>query len=171
MTDELGSIVRGTAGLGVAAAVALWLSLVRRPRDGASAEARRVRRVAGVAVAAQAIHFLEEWYTGFHVRFPALLGLAPWSSTFFVTFNACWIAIWIVSVACLGAMPRALVLPIWFLAIASVANGVAHPLASIVSGGYFPGLWSSPVVGILGVLALRALGAFTADTRNLATRF
>ena len=161
MNDELGSVLRGTAGLSVAAAVALWLSVTRRPRDGASGEARRVRRIGGVAIAAQVVHFLEEWSSGFHVRFPELLGLAPWSTTFFVTFNACWIAIWIGSAVFLETLPRLLAFPLWFLAIASVANGIVHPLAAILSGGYFPGLWSSPLVGIMGVLALRALGAFS----------
>jgi len=46
---------------------------------------------------------------------------------------------------------------IWFLAIASAVNGVAHPVLSLVSGGYFPGLWSSPLVGVAGVFLLRAL--------------
>ncbi len=40
-------------------------------------------------------------------------------------------------------------------------NGVVHPLLAVASGGYFPGLWSSPLVGIVGVLLLRALGSFS----------
>lgn len=160
MNEELASIVRGTAGLAVAAVAALWLAWSRPPRSGASVEADRVRRVAAVVIAMQTVHFVEEWHTGFHVRFPALLGLTPWSSAFFVAFNVGWLAIWLFSTAFLRAHPQLLSFPLWFLAIASVANGVVHPLASVMTDGYFPGLWSSPFVGALGVVLLRTLGAF-----------
>ena len=41
---------------------------------------------------------------------------------------------------------------VWFLAIASALNGIAHPVLSMMGGGYFPGLLTSPLVGILGTL-------------------
>jgi hypothetical protein len=49
----------------------------------------------------------------------------------------------------------------WFLAIACVANGVIHPILSLAVAGYFPGLWSSPLVGILGVGLLRSMALAT----------
>jgi hypothetical protein len=39
----------------------------------------------------------------------------------------------------------------WFLAIAGMVNGIAHPLLAVAAGGYFPGLISSPVIGSAGV--------------------
>ncbi|PKM09420.1 MAG: hypothetical protein CVV17_00820 [Gammaproteobacteria bacterium HGW-Gammaproteobacteria-7] len=56
---------------------------------------------------------------------------------------------------------RVVLFPIWCLAIASVVNRVAHPLLSLAVEGYFPGRWSSPVVGVAGIALLRALGALT----------
>jgi hypothetical protein len=39
--------------------------------------------------------------------------------------------------------------------------GVAHPSFSVLAGGYFPGLVTSPVVGVLGGLLLRRLLSVT----------
>jgi hypothetical protein len=44
--------------------------------------------------------------------------------------------------------------PLWFLGIACALNGLAHPLLALRSGGYFPGLITSPLVGVAGVLLL-----------------
>ena len=38
-------------------------------------------------LAAHSLHFMEEFVTRFQDRFPALLGLEPWSANFFVIFN------------------------------------------------------------------------------------
>lgn len=161
MNEELRSILLGTAGLDLAAAASLLLSVARPPRAAAVSERNRVRRIAAAAIVLQSLHFSEEWSTGFHVRFPQFLGLVPWPSSFFVTFNLVWIAIWTLSAMLLRLQPRLLLFPIWFLAIGSVANGVAHPLLAAAAGGYFPGLWTSPLVGIAGVVLLKAVSALT----------
>jgi hypothetical protein len=106
----------------------------------------------------QAAHFLEEWQTGFHQHWPALLGLEPWPESFFVVFNVAWIAIWLASAALIprgGIVTRTAV---WFLALAALLNAVAHPLLAMSVAGYFPGLWTSPFLGAAGFwlwLALR----------------
>jgi hypothetical protein len=41
------------------------------------------------------------------------------------------------------------------------ANGVAHPLLSMRTGGYFPGLVTSLLVGVIGILLLRRLALIT----------
>lgn len=64
----------------------------------------------------------------------------------------------------LGAV--AALFPLWFLGIAGVANGVAHPALSIRTGGYFPGLVTAPLVGIAGALLIRRLLAVTGDTTS-----
>ena len=105
----------------------------------------------------QAAHFAEELVTGFPERLPALVGLAPMPLRFFVLFNLAWLAIWSLCAWGLAVRRRAALFPLWFLGVAGVANGVAHPLLSALARGYFPGLATSPVVGFLGVLLLRRL--------------
>jgi hypothetical protein len=161
VSEAVRSILLGTSGLGIVAIAALLLSASRAPRAGASAQARRVGRIAAVAVAAHGIHFIEEWRAAFGVRFPELLGLTPWPGSFLVAFNVFWIVVWIAAIVLLRVPSRVVLFPIWFLAIASAVNGVAHPLLSLAVGGYFPGLWSSPVVGVVGIALLLALGALT----------
>jgi hypothetical protein len=113
------------------------------------------------AIILQAGHFVEESMTGFPRRFPQVIGLAPWPARFFFWFNLFWLATWVVSCWGLLARRRAALFPLWFLAIACVANGVAHPALALRTGEYFPGLFTSPVVGIAGVLLLKRLIAVT----------
>lgn len=164
MPGAASSVLLGTSGLTLAGITALTLAY---SRPGVAGEhVARVRRIAGVAVAFQAGHFGEEYLQQFYLRFPALLGLAPWSEGFFVTFNVVWLVAWVLAIASLTKFPRLAVFPLWFLAIASVANGIVHPLLSLMVAGYFPGLWSSLLVGILGVVLVSALAAATRVTSN-----
>jgi hypothetical protein len=168
MGEELRSILMGTAGLGVATVAAAVLTLARDVDRADSAARLRVAQSAGLATLIQIAHFVEEWIGTFYEHFPALLGLRPWPALFFVIFNAVWIAAWCASVLVTlrRASPVAL-FPLWFLGISAALNGVAHPLLAAARGGYFPGLWTSPLVGMAGVLLLRALLTFT---RSRASR-
>ena len=157
MNEELRSILLGTAGLSVAGAIALFLTLSRGWVDERRARISGAVPIAFVAILFQAAHFTEELATSFHQRFPVLLGLTPWSLRFFVTFNLVWLAIWCLSAWGLVARCRAALFPLWFLAIGSIANGVVHPLFAILTGGYFPGLVTSPFVGVVGVFLIRRL--------------
>jgi Protein of unknown function with HXXEE motif len=157
MTQALRSILLGTAGLTGAATVALLVTLARGGVEVDDARLRSAVRLAMIAAVLQALHFAEEYATGFHRRFPELLELPPWSDGFFVIFNLVWLAIWAVSICGLGRRRHAALFPLWFLAIAGIGNGLGHPLLSLRTGGYFPGLITSPLVGIAGVLLLRAL--------------
>lgn len=152
MPEPLVSILIGTAGLSVAALVALALAIARGIPSVDSA-----KRWSLLAVAVHAGHFAEEAQTGFYVRFPELLGLTPWPLSFFVVFNLLWIGVWVACIRVLGRWPRAAGFPIWFLALASAANGIVHPLLAWLAGGYFPGLWTSPAAGLAGIALLRAL--------------
>lgn len=161
MNEVFRSILLGTAGLDLCAGVALVLSLSRMPRTSEPVTRHRLWRYALAGITVQVLHVAEEGYTGFHRRFPELLGLVSWPTSFFLVFNLAWIAIWLLSLAFLGSKPRMALFPLWFLAIAAVANGVAHPVFSLLTGGYFPGLWSAPFLGLQGVLLWRILMAFT----------
>ena len=143
--------------LGVLAVLAASLAVAR---DGITTDALAIRRsvrVAAFAVAAQSVHFLEELATGFHERLPELFGRPPMPLWFFVSFNVLWLAIWALSARGLAHRSRAALFPLWFLGLASVANGGAHPLFSAATGGYFPGLLTSPLVGVVGLLLVRRL--------------
>jgi uncharacterized protein with HXXEE motif len=170
MNEQLRSILTGTAGLSVAAVIALILTLAR---DGIGASQTRLRSAVRLAIAAilvQSAHFAEELATGFHQRFPELLGLAPWSVRFFVSFNLIWLAAWVLGVFGLAARWRVALFPLWFLGLGCVVNGIAHPLFSLRTGGYFPGLVTSPLVGVAGVLLLRGLSRVTdANSGSQAT--
>jgi hypothetical protein len=53
----------------------------------------------------------------------------------------------------------------WFLAVAAMANGVAHPLLAVASGGYFPGLVTAPVIAGVGIRLFVRLRAATQPVR------
>ena len=61
------------------------------------------------------------------------------------------------SVPALMARISAALFPLWFLAVASVSNALLHPALAIATGGYFPGVLTSPVVGTAGFFLLRGL--------------
>lgn len=161
---ELRGILLGTSGLSVIAVISAWLAATR----GVAPPSKRhqVVRLVCIGVLLHACHFSEELLNGFHVRFPALLGASPWPTPFFVSLNVTWMLIWILSLFLIKSHFRVAVFPIWFLAIASAVNGLAHPIMSLVTGGYFPGLWTSPFVGILGVVLLRTLTSATPNIES-----
>ncbi len=59
-----------------------------------------------------------------------------------------WLGIWVVSIPGLRSGRGVALFAAWFLAIAGMANGIAHPLLAVAAGRYFPGLLSSPVIGL-----------------------
>lgn len=160
MSETLRSILLGTCGLSTAAIVSLALTLMRRPRTDAVGRDRAVQLLL-IGIAIQCGHFSEEFITGFHVRFPRLLGLAPWPAEFFVVFNVIWMAVWVLSALGVRAGSRIAFFPVWFFAIGMALNGVAHPLLAVASGGYFPGLITSPAAGVVGVLLWQRLCGLT----------
>jgi hypothetical protein len=155
--EELRSILTGTLGIVVAAALAIGLGVARRHVTAGADELRAASRVALAATGVQALHFAEELATGFARRFPELLGLAPWSARFFVTFNLFWLAVWLLCSRALPARRTLALVPLWFLGLAALANGVVHPLLALRAGGYFPGLISSPFVAVAGAILLGRL--------------
>jgi hypothetical protein len=161
MSAELRSLLIGTITVDVLLAGALILTLSRAPAWSNVTARRRLANVFAAAIGVQAVHFFEEWATGFHERWPALLGLVPWPASLWVSFNLVWFTLWGLALVGLRARWRAALVPIWLLALACAVNGVAHPLLALAVGGYFPGLWSSPLCGLTAVVFLRRLGAFS----------
>jgi hypothetical protein len=155
------SIVLGTGGLTLAALGAATLSARREPGKKAGPEAARLRVAVQVCLIVQALHFIEESVTGFHAQFPRLLGLPPWPTWFFIAFNVFWLAIWALAARRLGTGRRLAWFAVWFLGIAMVLNGLAHPLLALRVWGYFPGLITAIPVGVAGLWLLRWLVRLT----------
>ena len=145
------SLVPSIAVLGLAAFAALQLALRRPSSNELRMECASASHLLALATAIQGGHFVEEWATDFHIRFPALFGLDPMPLSFFVVFNLTWIVVWSASVPLLRTGRKAAFFAAWFLAIAGMLNGVAHPLMAVLSGGYFPGLISSPFIGLVSI--------------------
>jgi hypothetical protein len=141
------SMLPSVVVLGLAALAAALLALSRRSPPEKTAEQHAAARALTLAVAAQALHFAEEAATGFHERLPALLGLSGIPFSLFVSFNLAWLAIWIASIPGLRSGRAVAFFAAWFLAIAGMVNGIAHPLLAIAADEYFPGLLSAPLVG------------------------
>src|SRR5215470_18025457 len=118
MSENLRSILVGTAGLSAGAVVALLLSIVRRPL-GDLVVRQRTARLFLIGLAAQCLHFMEELVTRFQDRFPTLLGLPAWSERFFVVFNLVCLSIWILSAVGVQKGYRVALFPVWFFAIAA----------------------------------------------------
>ena len=137
--------------LGLAALAALILALSRRSAADNMAERLAASRALALAVGIQSVHFAEEAATGFHERLEALLDLPAMPFSFFIVFNLTWIGIWVVSIPGLRSARAAAFFAAWFLAIAGMINGVAHPLLAIAAGEYFPGLVSSPFIAGAGI--------------------
>lgn len=159
------SLLPSIVVLGLAAYVALLLARQRPSPTEKKMERITASRALALATGIQGAHFAEELATDFHVRFPAMFGLSSMSLSFFVVFNLAWIGIWVASVPGLRSARQAAFFAAWFLAIAGMLNGIAHPLMAVASGGYFPGLVSSPFVGIASVWLWLGLRAATLDRR------
>ena len=163
----MSSVIPSIVVLGLVAIFAARLALQRPSSVAAATERVAATRVLGITTVIQAAHFAEEWSTGFHIQFPALMGLDPMPLFFFVPFNTAWIVIWIVSMPLLGRGNRPAFFAAWFLALAAMLNGVAHPLMAIAAGGYFPGLITSPFIGVAGLILWQRLREATSQSRQI----
>ncbi len=160
MVDLAQSILLGTAALHLILLAAVLL-VYARPALRVTGQSRdSLAKMALIATALHCFHTTEEFATGFYVEFPELLGLQPWPPLFFIGFNLMWIAVWCLSVAGLYLPARVVQVPLWFLALASAVNGLAHPLLALAQWAYFPGLWTSPLVGAAGIVLIRRMLVF-----------
>lgn len=137
--------------LGLVAIAAAYLAHSRQCPESRMAQRATASKALALATIVQCVHFAEEWATGFHIRFPALFGLDPLPLPLFVSFNLVWIVSWFLSIKPLRWAHKAAFFAAWFLALAGTLNGIAHPLMAVSVGGYFPGLISSPFIGVAGI--------------------
>jgi hypothetical protein len=151
------SMIPSIAILTLVALAALILARRRNASGESAIERTAASRALVLATAAQSVHFVEEWATGFHIQFPALFGQDPMPLAFFVAFNLAWIAIWVFSVPLIRSGVRPAVFAAWFLALAGMLNALAHPSLAALVGSYFPGLISSPLIGVARLYLWRRL--------------
>ena len=153
----------------VLATIAMNMALTARKKPVAP-EARRPAAIAFVtAIVLQALHFGEEAATGFHIQFPAVFGLEPMAFYGFFAFNLGWIVILIASVPGLGIGRTGARFAAWFLCLAAITNGIAHPALAFIAQGYFPGLFTSPLLGLAGVQLFRRLRQLQAGAETGVT--
>lgn len=136
--------------LGVAALAAALLAQRRLSSPDNVKQRSAASQLLATATVIQGIHFTEEATTGFPERLGALLGIPAMPMSFFVIFNLLWLAIWVVSVPGIRSARTGAFFAAWFLAIAGMFNAIAHPLLAVAANGYFPGLVTSPFIGVAG---------------------
>jgi hypothetical protein len=111
-----------------------------------------------VALAVQFVHFTEEYLTDFIILLPALINQPPYPEDFWVVFNMIAYAFFILGAVFLFQRKREFfVIPLFFILVGVVFNGIAHILLAIFVGGYFPGLFTALAYLILGPLVLRRI--------------
>lgn len=140
------SLLPSVVALGLAALAALLLTTSRSSPADRSVERKAAGRALAIATAFQAAHFAEETATGFHEQLGPFFGLPEIPFSIFVIFNMAWLGIWAASIFGLQSARPAAFFAAWFLAVAGMVNGIAHPLLSLAAGRYFPGLVSSTMV-------------------------
>lgn len=158
------SFLPSIVALSTMAVIAIWLTVARGGIDASAPTLRIAVLFAACTIGLQFCHFLEEAFTGFNRRFPELFGLPPLAMQAFVAVNLVAVTVWVISTAALSRGSGAGLFPLWFLGVACIANAVAHPALSVVTGGYFPGLATSPIVGVAGWSLLRQLMLITQET-------
>lgn len=112
-----------------------------------------------ILLAVQLIHFVEEYLTGFRVRFPELYDGAPYSNDLFVTFNMIAYAVFILgSIAAVTTQRRFLLIPpLFFIVYGAIGNAISHTFWSFFLGEYFPGLFTAQIYWVLGPVVLVTL--------------
>jgi hypothetical protein len=128
---------------------AIWLT------NGAWPAGRRIVPVLIAAVIVQCVHFGEELWSGFYRAFPLVMGGGAWSERQFVVFNAVWLAVFVAAIFGVAHGWRPAYVVTLFLAVGGgIGNGLGHLALAIQAGGYFPGLYTAPVVLVVGIMLL-----------------
>ncbi len=117
----------------------------------------------------QCLHFAEEYVTDFHVELPNLLGQEPYPLDYWLTFNMTAYFFFIIGgIAIYKKKKEYMILPLFFIVIGVLLNGLGHVLLSIYSGGYFPGLYSALLYVLLGPILIKRI-VYDATSSHLET--
>ena len=114
-------------------------------------------------IVAQALHSIEEYvFALWEVLAPArfLSGLLSDEPAFgFAVINTTIVALGIWSYLCPVRRNSAFAVPVaWFWIVLEAGNGVGHLLFALQAGGYFPGMYTAPLLLLFsGLLATRMM--------------
>jgi len=154
--------------LGLLALVAAALAKKRPLPSRQGREQRWASVFLAAATLLQAVHFAEELVLDFHVQFPAVFGLTPIPVLIFILFNLGCLFLWTYSVYAIRRADNIALAAAWFLALAGILNGLAHPVLAVVSDTYFPGLLSSiPLAAVCCGLSISLIKATKPRSPNL----
>jgi hypothetical protein len=148
------------------AAVTMTALRPRLPRD--LKRTRRLLLVVGLTIAGQVLHFGEELLTELYVAFPTSFGYPAAALSVFVWANIAALVVWVVALLAVRQGIVIAVLPLWFLGFAELLNLFLHPYLALKTGGYYPGVVTAPIVGVLGIMTIRELARVTARNRGEA---
>ena len=119
----------------------------------------RALPIYAAALAWQALHFAEEFQTGFWRDFPALYGGEPYAPEVFVWFNmASYVVFGIATFGVVVHARAALLMPsLFFVVYGAMGNAIAHLTWAVLAEGYFPGLVTACGYLVLGPILLRRM--------------
>lgn len=163
MVDIARSFAIGT--LGLSAILGLSCFVVFRRPGTADWQSAHIRTILLATLSLHGVHLIEETIFKFYALFPQLAGLAPWPASLFIIFNLVLITVWL-SGLFFSQVGRFYAILYWFLAIASMVNAIAHPLFSLATQGYFPGLMTAPFVGVAGFVLIKKLYQITGPSEG-----
>ena len=115
--------------------------------------ADRVLPAFATAVVIQSVHLVEEYRTGFFRVFPGVVGSAEWSAEQFLWFNAvCLMGFALAGIGIARGFRPAYVVALFLALGGGIGNGAGHLALAIRARGYFPGLYTAPLVLLAGTL-------------------
>lgn len=160
------SLIPTMTALAAPAAAAVILTALRPRLSPDLRGSRRLLLVVGLTISAQVVHFVEELLTELYVEFPTTFGFPAAQQSVFVWANMTALVVW---VAALIAVRQGIVialLPLWFLGFCELLNLFLHPYLAWKTGGYYSGVVTAPLVGLLGIMTIRELVRVTAKDRG-----
>jgi hypothetical protein len=80
----------------------------------------------------------------------------------FVWANVTALVVWVAALIAVRQGVVIALLPLWFLGFAEVLNLFLHPYLALKTGGYYSGVVTAPLVGVLGMMTTRELARLTA---------
>lgn len=146
-------------------AAAAVILTVLRPHLSTAVTSRRFLLIVGLTIGAQVLHFTEELLTELYVAFPTTFGYPAAPRSVFVSANITALVVWVAALIAVREGIVIALLPLWFLGFAELLNLFLHPYMALRTGGYFSGVITAPLVGVLGILTIWELAKVTAEAR------
>lgn len=106
-------------------------------------------------VFAEFLHGFEDYVNGFYQSFP-LYTISP---ELFVTMTLALLLLLAALIPSVAHGRRWALQVAKFWAIVEILNGTGHLMISLFEGGYYPGMWTAPLLLVFGAALGRSLGA------------